>query len=304
MEYYTHPENSEVAGVIFGRALTTLDHFAKVHSAEFRNRFGVLGSALSNEPDESAFDHAGAIIRALDILTRYASEADFFGSGESDAVESACQEGLVEMSERMRPAVLTWLRDVAAEGRAGVCYAVSQMNELYQRELLPIVSALVRTPYLVCHLYFIAECVCLIENREGTICVIGSLWETTPTEKFAVALAAVVKADALKLHFGWLGPMLSLRAHADAAGRALLPVMISLVIALGDRGAEALQAIISAFSAIVDAPTNDQSLCRLEAWVAPIFRDPQSERKLHPVFQSLFRTLWPALDGLWESARP
>jgi hypothetical protein len=118
-----------------------------------------------------------------------------------------------------------------------------------------------------------------------------------------VALAAVVKADALKLHFGWLGPMLSLRAHADAAGRALLPAMISLVIALGDRGAEALQAIISAFSAIVDAPTNDQSLCQLEAGVAPIFRDPQSERKLHPVFQSLFRTLWPALDGLWESAR-
>jgi hypothetical protein len=100
-------------------------------------------------------------------LTWYASEADFFGSGESDAIESECREGLAEMSERMRPAVVAWLRNVAAEGRIGVCYTVSYMNVLYQRELLPVVSVLVRKPYLVCHLDFIAECVCLIENREG-----------------------------------------------------------------------------------------------------------------------------------------
>jgi hypothetical protein len=80
--------------------------------------------------------------------------------------------------------------------------------------------------------------------------------------------------------------------------------MVGLVIALGDPGAEAAQAIVSAFSAIVDPPTDDQSLCRLEAWVAPIFRDSQPERRLHPFFESLFRALWPALDGLWESDRP
>jgi hypothetical protein len=106
MDYYGQPENSEVAGLVFTRALATLSRFAEVRSVEFGNLFGVLGSALSNESDESAFDHAGAIIRALDILTWYASEADFFGFGESDAIESECREGLAEMSERMRPAVV------------------------------------------------------------------------------------------------------------------------------------------------------------------------------------------------------
>jgi hypothetical protein len=113
-----------------------------------------------------------------------------------------------------------------------------------------------------------------------------------------------VKADAPKLHFGLLNPMLSLTARGDAVGRALVPAMVGLVIALGDPGVEALQAIAIAFSAIVDPPTDDKALCRLEAWVAPIFRDSQPHSMFHPFFESLFRALWPVLDGLWESDRP
>jgi hypothetical protein len=178
------------------------------------------------------------------------------------------------------------------------------MNVLYQRELLPVVSVLVRKPYLVCHLDFIAECACLIKNREGAICVIESLWETAPAEKLALALTPIVKADAPRLHFGLLNPMLSLTTRGNAVGRALMPAMVGLVIALGDPGVEALQAIAIAFSAIVDPPTDDKALCRLEAWVAPIFRDSQPHSMFHPFFESLFRALWPVLDGLWESDRP
>jgi hypothetical protein len=268
-----------------------------MRSADFAHLFAVLGSALGNESDESAFDHAGAIIAALDILTQHASDPDFFGSDESDAFESACQEGLAAISRQIRSGVVKWLCEIATNGRAGVCYVISYLDPIYQREVSPIVTGLVKEPYLVCHLDFIAKCISFFDNLEGAMAVIGSLWGTASREKLGQAMAAVVKADAPRLNFELLRPMLDLTTQSAAAARALLPAIVTLVIALGDPGVESLNAIASAFAELVEWPTDEQTLRRLASWVVPIFRDSPPHPVLLPFFESLFRVLWPVLDG-------
>jgi hypothetical protein len=150
-EYYGLLENTEITRVVFGGALLTLDRFAQARSPGFANLFAALGSTLSGEFDETTFDHA--------------SDISFFASEESDAFESACQEGLAAMSERWRP---------EANPPPGLCYALANMGMRYRRHFSAAVWELVQPPFLVCHLDFIAGCIHFVENREGVLDVVWS----------------------------------------------------------------------------------------------------------------------------------
>jgi hypothetical protein len=302
MTYYGCAENVAIAKEIFGQALQTLNSLAEVRSPEFGALFANIAEVLSDEPLETEFDHTGMFIGLLDILTWHAGNDRFFISDENDALDYDCQKGLDALSSRLRPAVVEWLHDTAASGRPGVCYAVAYMSVPYRRELSLTVLQLVQQPYLVCHLDFIAQCIHFLENRKGAVDVVLLLWQRAPAEKLALAFAAVVNADAERLPIELLAFMLELSSRSAAAGRALLPAMIHLVLAQRDE--QRLHEIEGAFSRVVEVPTDNVTLMRLEDWVVPIFRDSLPHQNFRTFFRSLFEILWSALKELWLVPEP